>query len=119
MLGCALFFVILVFCLYRRQISDTGVRATFVVERDIVPERSSQITHVGISVTMSFLYFQAGKEGFHWSVVIGNTGSRKRLLHSILEKQSSEFVGRILGTSVAMKKQVGGVASRLKCVPEC
>ena len=104
MLGCALFFVILVFCLYRRQISDAGVRALFIVERDIVPERSGQITHVGISVTMSFLYLQTGEEGLHGCVVIGNTWSGKRLLCSTTKKQSSEFVGCILGTSVTMKK---------------
>ncbi len=38
MLGCALFFVILVFCLYRRQISDAGMQPPFIVKRDVLPE---------------------------------------------------------------------------------
>jgi len=68
---------------------------------------------------MRLLYLQAGEKGFHGSVVIGNAWSGKRLLYSILEKQSSEFVGCILRTSVAMKKQAGGMAPHLKCVSEC
>lgn len=119
MIGCALFFVIVVFRLNWSQIPDTGVWALFIVKRDVIPERSGQVTYVCIAITMGFLHFQAGKKGFHWSVVIGNAWSGKRLLYSILEKQSSEFVGCILRTSVAMKKQAGGMAPHLKCVSEC